>query len=62
MTKAFDVTVPAHSINTFVLDGEYKNTPTLWSMFRVKTQRMQDYKCRWATFLSAEGISKTAEQ
>lgn len=25
--KAFDVTVPAHSINTFSLDGEYKNTP-----------------------------------
>ena len=56
--EAFDVTVPAHSINTFKLDGTYENTPDATEVTAIEeTTNLKFTSAATGDLLSAEGFS-----
>ena len=56
--EAFEVTVPAHSINTFKLDGEFEDTPDATEAVAVEeTTNMKFTSAATGDLLSAEGYT-----
>ncbi len=56
--ETFDVTVPAHSINTFKLDGKYENTPDATEVQEVEeTTNLKLTSAATGDLLSAEGYA-----
>ncbi len=56
--EAFDVTVPAHSINTFKLDGTYEDTPDATEVVEVEeTTNLKFTSAATGDLLSAEGFA-----